>query len=82
LGLIKLTGVKSGQIFQEAREVVNGTGKLVSKLGPVGNFLSVGLISYEVSVTLKETPETVYNIEVEGNHNYFVTNSNILVHNK
>jgi hypothetical protein len=34
------------------------------------------------SVTLKETPETVYNIEVEGNHNYFVTNSNILVHNK
>ena len=35
-----------------------------------------------ISVTLKETPETVYNIEVEGNHNYFVTNSNILVHNK
>jgi Protein of unknown function (DUF1557). len=35
-----------------------------------------------VSVTLKETPETVYNIEIEGNHNYFVTNSNILVHNK
>lgn len=24
----------------------------------------------------------VYNIEVEGNHNYFVTSSNILVHNK
>ncbi|MGV8095645.1 MAG: polymorphic toxin-type HINT domain-containing protein [Mangrovibacterium sp.] len=26
--------------------------------------------------------ETVYNIEVGGNHNYFVTESNILVHNK
>ena len=26
--------------------------------------------------------ENVYNIEVEGNHNYFVTNSAILVHNK
>lgn len=26
--------------------------------------------------------ETVYNIEVDGNHNYFITNSTILVHNK
>ena len=25
---------------------------------------------------------TVYNIEVDGNHNYFITNSTILVHNK
>lgn len=25
---------------------------------------------------------TVYNIEVDGNHNYFVTGSTILVHNK
>ena len=25
---------------------------------------------------------TVYNIEVDGNHNYFVTSSTILVHNK
>ncbi|MDX1937544.1 MAG: Hint domain-containing protein, partial [Flavihumibacter sp.] len=25
---------------------------------------------------------TVYNIEVDGNHNYFVTSSSILVHNK
>jgi hypothetical protein len=30
---------------------------------------------------LKQT-EIVYNIEVEGNHNYFVTNNTILVHNK
>ncbi len=26
--------------------------------------------------------ETVYNLEVDGNHNYFVTKDNILVHNK
>ncbi len=26
--------------------------------------------------------ETVYNIEVEGNHNYFVTPRYVLVHNK
>jgi len=29
-----------------------------------------------------ERPETVFNIEVEGNHNYFVTSHSILVHNK
>jgi RHS repeat-associated protein len=32
-------------------------------------------------VVLKHV-EIVYNIEVEGNHNYFITNSAILVHNK
>lgn len=29
-----------------------------------------------------EKATTVYNFEVDGNHNYFVTKSNILVHNK
>jgi len=46
--LSKMTGVKSGQIFQGAKGFVNGTGKLVSKLGPVGTVLGVGVISYEV----------------------------------
>ncbi|HGJ66973.1 TPA: hypothetical protein ENS27_16560 [bacterium] len=35
-----------------------------------------------VSIKSYQRPETVYNIEVEGNHNYFVTGSSILVHNK
>ncbi|GEM_PF-2900363 len=42
----------------------------------------VGSIEHVVNSVLEKHPETVYNIEVEGNHNYFVTNSNILVHNK
>ena len=37
---------------------------------------------YIVSIISYQWQETVYNIEVEGNHNYFVTNSCILVHNK
>ena len=41
-----------------------------------------GSIEHVTSSVLEKHPETVYNIEVEGNHNYFVTNSNILVHNK
>lgn len=34
------------------------------------------------SIKNEKHQEVVYNIEVEGNHNYFITNSNILVHNK
>jgi len=41
-----------------------------------------GSIEHITSSVLEKHPETVYNIEVERNHNYFVTNSNILVHNK
>jgi hypothetical protein len=41
-----------------------------------------GSLEHVISSILEKHPETVYNIEVEGNHNYFVTNSNILVHNK
>jgi len=34
------------------------------------------------SIERVEKEETVYNLEVMNNHNYFVTESNILVHNK
>ncbi len=34
------------------------------------------------NIVRNERPETVFNIEVEGNHNYFVTRDLILVHNK
>ncbi|MBK9732880.1 MAG: LysM peptidoglycan-binding domain-containing protein [Chitinophagaceae bacterium] len=34
------------------------------------------------SLSLLQQSLTVYNIEVDGNHNYFVTSSSILVHNK
>jgi hypothetical protein len=35
-----------------------------------------------VNIIKHQGTETVYNIEVEGNHNYFITKTNILVHNK
>ena len=41
-----------------------------------------GSKEYIINITISKHTETVYNIEVEGNHNYFVTNSSILVHNK
>jgi len=41
-----------------------------------------GSIERVITSVLKRYPETVFNIEVEGNHNYFVTNNSILVHNK
>lgn len=46
--LSKITGAKSGQIYQGAKGFVNGTGKLTSKLGPLGNVLTIGVITYEV----------------------------------
>jgi hypothetical protein len=42
-----MTGLKSGQIFQGAKGFSNSTGKLVSKLGPVGTVLGGGVILYE-----------------------------------
>jgi len=41
-----------------------------------------GSTEYIINITISKQTEMVYNIEVEGNHNYFVTNSRILVHNK
>ena len=35
-----------------------------------------------LQIVLLKQKEIVYNIEVEGNHNYFITKSNIMVHNK
>lgn len=45
---------------------------------------SANLKSDIIILGIKEESKTVtvYNIEVDGNHNYFVTKSNVLVHNK
>ena len=46
------------------------------------------LVDYEgniheiTSITCESVTDTFYNIEVENNHNYYVTKNNILVHNK
>ena len=46
------------------------------------------LVDYEgniheiTSITCESVTDTFYNIEVENNHNYYVTEKNILVHNK
>lgn len=41
-----------------------------------GNLHPIGKIEFN------EIIDTFYNLEVEGNHNYYVTKNNILVHNK
>jgi len=46
--LSKATGVKSGKIFQGAKSFANSTGKVVSKLGPLGAALGIGVIGYEL----------------------------------
>jgi RHS repeat-associated protein len=46
--LSKMTGVKSGQIFQGAKGFANGAGKWAKSLGPYGTVLGVGVIGYEV----------------------------------
>lgn len=42
---------------------------------------SYGIIN-SVAVETLESPETTYNFEVEDFHTYFVSESNVLVHNK
>lgn len=41
-----------------------------------------GNIHEITSITCESVTDTFYNIEVENNHNYYVTENNILVHNK
>lgn len=41
-----------------------------------------GNIHEITSITCENVTDTFYNIEVENNHNYYVTENNILVHNK
>ncbi len=61
----KMTGVKSGQIFQGAKSFANSTGKVVSKLGPVGTLLGVGLAGYEIGTGTWDA-HTAVNIAVMG----------------
>ena len=42
--LSKMTGIKSGKIFQGAKGFAKSTGKLASKLGPVGTAVGIGVI--------------------------------------
>lgn len=44
----KGTGLKSGKIFQNTKGFVNGTGKLVTKLGTAGSVLSGAAITYDL----------------------------------
>ncbi|MBK6828711.1 MAG: hypothetical protein IPG86_18505 [Chitinophagaceae bacterium] len=63
----------SGKGWVKARDLKKGD-KLKS---------SDGKVSVQIA-SIKQVSETVvvYNMEVDGNHNYFVTGSTILVHNK
>ena len=44
----KKTGWKSGKIFQNTKGFVNGSGKLVSRLGTTGSILSGAVITYDL----------------------------------
>jgi hypothetical protein len=44
----KRTGWKSGKIFQNTKGFVNGTGRLISRLGPAGSILSGAAITYDL----------------------------------
>ena len=41
-----------------------------------GNYYSI------TEISVSNSKNDLYNLEVEKNHNYYVSNSNILVHNK
>ncbi len=47
--LSKVTGWKSGKIFQEVKAFSKNTTKITGKLGPYGTILTVGVIGYEVA---------------------------------
>lgn len=87
----KLYTIISGQIAIEATSMHPFGVKIDNKLEFVNAMnLKEGynLIDYEgnihkiTSILCEEIEDTYYNIEVENNHNYYVTENNILVHNK
>ena len=84
-GIYELT-TDNQKIFVTAEHpfYVEGKGWVKVKNIEVGDVLKTKNVSIERVTNIKgENYEgDVYNIEVEGNHNYFVTSSNILVHNK
>lgn len=77
----------AGELIQVTAEhpfFVEGKGWMkVSELQP-GNKLKTSTQGSEIIESIKKISGkvTVYNIEVDGNHNYFVTDKKILVHNK
>jgi len=84
-GIYELT-TDNQKIFVTAEHpfYVEGKGWVKVKNIEVREVLKTKDVSIEHVTNIKgENYEgNVYNIEVEGNHNYFVTSSNILVHNK
>ena len=42
------TGASAGKVFQGAKAFSNSTGKFAKTLGPAGNFVSGGVIGYEL----------------------------------
>ncbi len=59
--LSKQTGIKSGKIFQSVKAFSNGASKIASKVGPVGTFLTMGVIGYELGANTWDA-HTVVNI--------------------
>ena len=81
----------SGSIVIEATSMhpicvsLNNTLKFINaKDLKIGNRLVdyEGNIHEVTSISCESVTDTFYNIEVENNHNYYVTENNILVHNK
>jgi RHS repeat-associated protein len=72
------------QVTAEHPFYLQNKGWVTVKELQVGNKLKTASGKIVVVKRIKKLLDklTVYNIEVDGNHNYFITNSTILVHNK
>lgn len=84
-GIYRLTtGDEIIQVTAEHPFYVEGKGWTTVKELKVGDRLKTSSQKVRVIKSKEQlfTRVTVYNIEVDGNHNYFITHSKILVHNK
>jgi RHS repeat-associated protein len=85
-GIYEITaGKETIHVTAEHPFYVSGKGWVKAKDLKKGDKLksSDGKLSVQITA-IKQVSETVvvYNMEVDGNHNYFVTDSKVLVHNK
>jgi len=84
-GIYELT-TDNQNIFVTAEHpfYIDGKGWIKVKNIQIGDVLKTknGSIERVLNIKNESYEGPVYNVEVEGNHNYFVTSSNVLVHNK
>lgn len=70
-------------VIQEHPFMVNGEGWILSGNLRLGDRLTQrdGNTATITDISVKNGGATVYNFEVDNNHNYYVTDAQLLVHN-